>query len=152
MRGVAIVSPVRTAVGSFGGTLVSTSAAELGSIAIKEVLQRTGLDAEKVDDVIMGHKNIGYIAKAGRVFQERKRVKEGDLVFVEHYLPCFACEWCHQGDYRLCIGTDWRNNPDALRYGYTSAERAPHLWGGFAQYMYLPWNALVHKVPDQVSP
>jgi threonine dehydrogenase-like Zn-dependent dehydrogenase len=100
----------------------------------------------------MGHENIGYIFKAGHQFQERKKVKEGDLVFVEHYLPCFACEWCHQGDYRLCNGTDWRNNPDALRYGYTSAERAPHLWGGFAQYMYLPWNAVVHKVPDHVSP
>src|SRR5262249_9226187 len=32
------------------------------------------------------------------------------------------------------------------------AERAPHLWGGFAQYMYLPWNAVVHHVPKGVSP
>jgi threonine dehydrogenase-like Zn-dependent dehydrogenase len=104
------------------------------------------------DPVIMGHENIGYIARAGRQFQERKRVKEGDLVFVEHYVPCFACEWCHKGEYRLCNGTDWRKNPDALRYGYTSATRAPHLWGGFAQYMYLPWNAVLHKVPDSITP
>lgn len=104
------------------------------------------------DPVIMGHENIGYIAKAGRVFQQRKNVKEGDLVFIEHYVPCFACDWCHKGEYRLCHGTDWRKNPDALRYGYTSAKRAPHLWGGFAQYMYLPWNAVLHKVPDNISP
>src|SRR5213079_725631 len=26
-----------------------------------------------------------------------------------------------------------------------------HLWGGFAQYMYLPWNAVLHRVPDNVS-
>lgn len=102
--------------------------------------------------VIMGHENIGYIAKAGRQFQQRKNVKEGDLVFVEHYVPCFACHWCHQGDYRLCMATDWRGNPDGIRYGYTSADRAPHLWGGFAQYMYLPWNAVLHKVPDSVTP
>ncbi len=55
MRGVAIVSPVRTAVGSFGGTLKSVSAADLGSLVIKEVLDRTGLDPTKVDDVILGH-------------------------------------------------------------------------------------------------
>jgi len=55
MRGVAIVSPVRTAVGSFGGTLKSVSAADLGSLVIKEVLDRTGLDPSKVDDVILGH-------------------------------------------------------------------------------------------------
>lgn len=102
--------------------------------------------------VIMGHENIGYIAQAGREFMERKGVKEGDLVFVEHYVPCFSCEWCHRGEYRLCTGTDWRRNPDAIRFGYTSAERPPHLWGGFAQYMYLPWNAVVHKVPVGVTP
>ena len=55
MREVAIVSPVRTAVGSFGGTLKSVSAADLGSLVIKEVLDRTGLDPTKVDDVILGH-------------------------------------------------------------------------------------------------
>ena len=102
--------------------------------------------------VIMGHENIGYIAKAGREFTERKGVKEGDLVFVEHYVPCFSCEWCHKGEYRLCTGTDWRKNPDAIRFGYTSAERPPHLWGGFAEYMYLPWNSVVHKVPVGVTP
>lgn len=101
--------------------------------------------------VIMGHENIGTIAKAGRKFVERKGVKEGDLVFVEHYVPCFKCEWCHKGEYRHCDWTDWRYNKDAIRYGYTTAERPPHLWGGFAQYMYLPWNAVVHKVPDGVS-
>ena len=102
-------------------------------------------------DVIMGHENIGTIAKAGRQFVERKGVKEGDLVFVEHYVPCFKCEWCHRGEYRLCQATDWRKNPDGIRYGYTPAERAPFLWGGFAQYMYLPWNAVVHHVPAGIS-
>jgi len=102
--------------------------------------------------VIMGHENIGYIAKAGAQFQRRKQVKEGDLVFVEHYVPCFDCDWCHKGEYRLCQATDWRNNPDAIRFGYTSAERPPHLWGGFAQYMYLPWNAVLHKVPASITP
>ena len=55
MREVAIVSPVRTAVGNFGGGMRDISAAELGSIVVKESLSRAGLDAEKVDDVILGH-------------------------------------------------------------------------------------------------
>ena len=68
-------------------------------------------------------------------------------MFVEHYVMCGKCEWCHLGQYRHCENTDWRHNPDGIRYGYTSAEKAPHLWGGFAQYVYLPWNAVVHRVP-----
>ena len=55
MREVAIVSPVRTAVGSFGGSLRDVSAAELGSIVIKETLERGVVDAAEVDDVILGH-------------------------------------------------------------------------------------------------
>ena len=101
--------------------------------------------------VIMGHENIGTIAKAGRKFTERKGFKEGDRVFLEHYVACGQCEWCHLGQYRHCEATDWRSNPDGIRYGYTSAERAPHLWGGFAQYVYLPWNCVLHHVPANVS-
>lgn len=102
--------------------------------------------------VIMGHENIGYIAKAGRGFKRRKDLKEGDLVFVEHYVICGKCEWCHRGEYRHCENTDWRHNPEAIRFGYTAIDRPPHLWGGFAQYMFLPWNSVVHKVPFGVTP
>jgi acetyl-CoA C-acetyltransferase len=55
MREVAIVSPVRTPVGGFGGSLRGVSAAELASIVIQESLSRAGLEANKVDDVILGH-------------------------------------------------------------------------------------------------
>jgi threonine dehydrogenase-like Zn-dependent dehydrogenase len=104
------------------------------------------------DPVIMGHENVGVIAKAGRTFKERQGFGEGDRVFLEHYVPCRRCEWCHLGEYRHCVATDWRTNPDARRYGYTSANNPHHLWGGFAQYLYLPWNAVLHAVPDTVTP
>jgi acetyl-CoA C-acetyltransferase len=55
MREVAIVSPVRTAVGGFGGGLRSLQAADLGGIVIKEALERSSLDPAQVDDVILGH-------------------------------------------------------------------------------------------------
>jgi threonine dehydrogenase-like Zn-dependent dehydrogenase len=102
--------------------------------------------------VIMGHENIGYIARAGSEFGRRQGFKEGDLVFLEHYLSCGQCEWCHRGQYRHCENTDWRYNPNAIRYGYTPADVAPHLWGGFAQYVYVPWNAVVHRIPKGVTP
>jgi threonine dehydrogenase-like Zn-dependent dehydrogenase len=101
--------------------------------------------------VIMGHENVGVIARAGRAFRERQGVAEGDRVFVEHYVPCRRCAWCHLGEYRHCEATDWRTNPDARRYGYTSADNPYHLWGGFAGYLYLPWNAVLHRVPAGVS-
>ncbi|WP_329137467.1 zinc-binding dehydrogenase [Streptomyces sp. NBC_01476] len=104
------------------------------------------------DPVIMGHENVGVIARAGREFSERKGLVEGDRIFVEHYVGCFRCEWCHAGEYRHCEATDWRTNPDARRYGYTSSDNPGRLWGGFSQYLYLPWNSVTHRVPDGVSP
>jgi threonine dehydrogenase-like Zn-dependent dehydrogenase len=101
--------------------------------------------------VIMGHENVGVITKAGRGFVERHGLDEGDRVFVEHYVACHKCEWCRLGEYRHCEATDWRTNPDARRYGYTTCENPYHLWGGFSQYMYLPWNAVLHRVPDGVT-
>jgi threonine dehydrogenase-like Zn-dependent dehydrogenase len=101
--------------------------------------------------VIMGHENVGVIARAGRNFQRRHGLRDGDRVFVEHYVGCYNCEWCRIGEYRHCEATDWRTNPDARRYGYTSAANPGTLWGGFADYMYLPWNAVLHKVPDTIT-
>ena len=103
------------------------------------------------EPVIMGHENVGTIVKAGRGFVAHQGLGEGDRVFVEHYVACHRCEWCRLGEYRHCEATDWRTNPDARRYGYTSCEKPFHLWGGFSQYLYLPWNCVIHRVPDNVS-
>ncbi|WP_104129648.1 zinc-binding dehydrogenase [Cryobacterium sp. N21] len=102
--------------------------------------------------VIMGHENVGVIAEAGEQFKIRHGLQEGDRVFVEHYVACFNCEWCRIGEYRHCEATDWRTNPDARRFGYTSADFDGLLWGGFSEYMFLPWNAILHKVPAEVTP
>ena len=52
---VVIVSAVRTAIGTFQGALKDIPAATLGSIVIKEALQRINLDSSLVDEVIMGN-------------------------------------------------------------------------------------------------
>lgn len=52
---VVIVSAVRTAIGSFQGTLKDVPATTLGSIVIKQSLARIGIEPELVDEVIMGN-------------------------------------------------------------------------------------------------
>jgi acetyl-CoA C-acetyltransferase len=55
MQEVVIASAVRTAIGSFGGTLRDVSAIELGGLVIKEALARAKIRPEKTDEVIMGN-------------------------------------------------------------------------------------------------
>ena len=50
-RRAAIVAPVRTPVGTFGGGLRAVPVEELAATAIKAVLERTGIDPEIIDDV-----------------------------------------------------------------------------------------------------
>ncbi|AOY78489.1 acetyl-CoA C-acetyltransferase [Clostridium formicaceticum] len=54
MKQVVIASAVRTAVGSFGGTLQNIPVAELGAIAIKAALERANIKGQDVDEVYMG--------------------------------------------------------------------------------------------------
>ncbi|MFE5501988.1 acetyl-CoA C-acetyltransferase [Amycolatopsis japonica] len=55
MRDAVICEPVRTPIGRFGGSLKSVPAADLATIALTGLLERTGIDPEAIDDVILGH-------------------------------------------------------------------------------------------------
>lgn len=52
---VVIVSAVRTAIGTFNGSLKGVSAPDLGAIVIKEALNKAGVNPDQVDEVIMGN-------------------------------------------------------------------------------------------------
>ena len=52
MRKAAIVCPLRTAVGSFGGSLRSVPVEVLGATVVKGIVQRTGIDPARIDDVV----------------------------------------------------------------------------------------------------
>lgn len=54
MKEVYIISAVRTPLGSFGGSLKSLSATQLGAAAIKGALQKAGVKPELIQDVLMG--------------------------------------------------------------------------------------------------
>ncbi len=54
MREAVIVSAARTPLGSFGGSLSTVGATQLGAYAIQEVIKRAGITGEDVDEVLMG--------------------------------------------------------------------------------------------------
>lgn len=55
MKEVYIISAVRTPIGSFGGSLSSQSASQLGAIAIKGAVERAGIEPSQVQEVFMGN-------------------------------------------------------------------------------------------------
>lgn len=55
MRNVVIVEAKRTPIGSFGGTLSSFSAPELGAAVLFEVLKKSGVNQNQVDEIVMGN-------------------------------------------------------------------------------------------------
>ena len=54
MKKIVLAGACRTAIGTMGGALSTVPAAELGSVVIKEALNRAGIPAEQVDHVYMG--------------------------------------------------------------------------------------------------
>ena len=54
MKDIYLVSCCRTAIGSFGGTLANTSAVKLGEIVAKSAIERAGLGAQSLDEVMFG--------------------------------------------------------------------------------------------------
>lgn len=55
MREAVICEPVRTPIGRYGGAFKTLSAVDLGVAALKGLLSRTGIPADAVEDVVLGH-------------------------------------------------------------------------------------------------
>jgi threonine dehydrogenase-like Zn-dependent dehydrogenase len=102
--------------------------------------------------LILGHENVGRIARIGAEASRRWHVGEGDLVAVEEFLPCGTCRMCRSGEYRLCPETDSRGSAPFLRYGSTPLTVAPALYGGFADYLYLHPRSIVYRVDESLEP
>ena len=92
--------------------------------------------------VIPGHEPVGRIAALGDRARERWGVDVGDLVVVEPGVRCGRCKQCLDG--RQCS--------DGAGIGYTLTDRAPGLWGGYAEYLYLHPATVMHKMPNDMPP
>ena len=93
--------------------------------------------------IIMGHEIVGHVHAMGDEAKKRHGVKEGDRVIVEYAFGCGVCLPCIQGRYTVCA--NFQN------YGsMVSCQEPPHLWGAYADYLYLPPRAMIHKVDDHI--
>jgi threonine dehydrogenase-like Zn-dependent dehydrogenase len=98
---------------------------------------------------ILGHEMVGTIEKIGDIARARWGVQQGDLVALEEYLPCGYCDYCRSGEMRSCLATDTRL-PGAVRYGSTSIDVPPSLWGGYSRFLYMHPRSVLHRVPEGV--
>jgi threonine dehydrogenase-like Zn-dependent dehydrogenase len=95
---------------------------------------------------VLGHHVVGEIATVGPRAAERWGVRPGDRVALEEYLPCGHCPACRTGRYRLCPQTDlWDGG---RRIGTVPVAEEPGLFGGNAEYLFLPGNAVLHPLPS----
>ena len=94
--------------------------------------------------VIFGDEIIGRVAVIGDDARAVRGLDVGDLVTVEAKWPCTECSTCKRGQYYLCTKYIMRG------YGMNSCAAAPHLWGGYATHAYVPPDAIVFRVPDDL--
>jgi threonine dehydrogenase-like Zn-dependent dehydrogenase len=94
--------------------------------------------------VVLGHEPLGVIAAIGAEASQRWGVKVGDRVAVRSQYRCGRCEACRAGGGRPC--------PAGGGFGSTSLERPPGLWGGYAEYLYLPPGAVVYRMDPTLPP
>jgi alcohol dehydrogenase len=96
---------------------------------------------------IPGHETIGRVMSIGKNAAQLWEVSEGDLVALEVFQTCRACDFCKSGDYRRCKSHGLKD-----MYGFVSITKEPGLWGGYATHQYLAPSSIVHKVPDNLDP
>jgi len=93
--------------------------------------------------MVPGHEPLGIIEEVGERAAARWGVQPGDRVALEVLIPCRSCDLCLTGRYMAC--RDKRGV-----HGYSPISRAPGIWGGYADYVYLHPNSILHKVRGDI--
>jgi L-iditol 2-dehydrogenase len=113
--------------------------------------QYSGTDHERSlpFPIIPGHENVGRIAAIGRTEKPLtdftgNPLQEGDRVVLGANLACGDCYYCRHGfAYYYCARMEDYGNS-------LSAARPPHLFGGWAEYLYALPGSFLFKVPDEL--
>jgi alcohol dehydrogenase len=96
---------------------------------------------------VPGHETVGVLEAVGARAARRWGVSVGDRVAVEVFKSCRECEPCLAGEYRRC-----ERHGIADMYGFIPVDRAPGLWGGYAEFQYLEPDSMVMRVPPEIDP
>ena len=101
----------------------------------------------------LGHEIGGVLVEVGSEFTEdfmSKPLKVGSKVMIPPLMPCGRCYYCihYPESANKCL--------TPVYYGrYLGFDKAPHLWGGWAEYVYVDLDMLpgtkVYKLPDDMS-
>ena len=123
---VVLCNPVRTAIGTYGGTLKSVPATKLGAITVSETLARAKLDPAAVETAVMGN----VIQAGNKMNPSRQAAIEGGLP-VE--VPAMTVNRvCGSGAQAIASAAQevWLGNLDcAVAGGMENMDRAPYLMG-----------------------
>ncbi|SEF02811.1 acetyl-CoA C-acetyltransferase [Burkholderia sp. WP9] len=139
-REVVICNPVRTPIGAFGGSLKEVSATELGAIAVRETLRRSGLDAATLASVVMGN-----VIQAGNNMNPARQASIGGGVPVS--VPALTVNRvCGSGAQAIASAAQeilLGLGDAAVAGGMENMDRAPYLLDG-GRWGYRMGNAQIH--------
>src|SRR5258706_2015604 len=126
-REVVMCHPVRTAIGTYTGTLTGTPATELGAAVVRETLRRSGLDPAKVGSVVMGN----VIQAGNRMNPARQAAINGGIPVA---VPAMTVNRvCGSGAQAIASAAQeiWIGHVDAaIAGGMENMDQAPYLIAG----------------------
>ncbi|MBL8704169.1 MAG: acetyl-CoA C-acetyltransferase [Rhodospirillales bacterium] len=124
---VVLCSPVRTAIGTYGGALKTTPATDLGAVAIRETLKRSGIDPAALGAVVMGN-----VVQAGnKMNPARQAAVQGGVPVA---VPAMTVNRvCGSGAQAIASAAQeiWLGHADAaIAGGLENMDAAPYLMAG----------------------
>jgi acetyl-CoA C-acetyltransferase len=126
-REVVLCHPVRTAIGTYNGTLKATPATELGAAVVRETVRRSGLDPARIGSVVMGN----VIQAGNRMNPARQAALNGGVPVA---VPAMTVNRvCGSGAQAIASAAQeiWLGHVDAaIAGGMENMDQAPYLMAG----------------------
>src|SRR5262245_20461411 len=124
---IVLCTPVRTAIGAFNGSLKAVAATDLGATVVRETLKRAGVDAARIDSVVLGN-----VIQAGNKMNPARQAAIGGGVPVS--VPAMTLNRvCGSGAQAIVTAAQQITSGEinaAIAGGMENMDRAPYLVDG----------------------